>query len=264
MVKKVVIVGGVLFLVGLLVFGTSAISYVRTSADYVSESVSDSWPIQFEINRARAEIKDLTPEIRKNMHLIAREKVRVESLQGRIEKAEKQLVKDKENMLRLQSDLASANEVYRYADRDYTAEQVRTDLANRFTRFKTSEATLARWRQMHAAQQQSLRAAQEKLEGTLAAKRQAEVEIESLEAKMHLIAAAKASSQYEFDDSRLGQVKEMIANLERRVAEESTFVNVENRFHDEIPLDKPASEDIVEQVANYFGDKPLPESVASK
>jgi len=265
MVKKVLLIGGVAVIVGVFVFGTSAISYVRTSAGYVSESVSDAWPVQFEIQRARGEIENLAPEIRKNIHLIGKEEFRVKELGEKIAEAEKKLAKDKENMLRLQSDLQSANEVYHYAGRDYTAAQVKKDLSNRFARYKTSEATLESWRQMHAAQEQSLEAARQKLEGTLAAKRQAEVEVENLEAKLHLIAAAKASSAYQFDDSRLGQVKEMIANLQRRVAEENSIVDVESRFHDEIPLDKTTPEDIVEQVADYFdGKDPLPEDVASK
>lgn len=265
MVKKVVIVGGLVLLVGLLLFGTSAVSYVRTSAGYVSDSVSNAWPIEFKIQQARDEIKALAPEIRKNVHLIGREEARVKELGKRIAEAEKKLAKDKENMLRLQSDLASANDSYRYAGREYTAEQVRTDLSNRFARFKTSNATLDSWRQMHAAQKQSVEAARQKLEGTLAAKRQAEVEVENLEAKLHLIAAAKASSAFQFDDSRLGQVKELIAGLQQRVAEESAIVDVESRFHDEIPLDEPTSEDIVEQIAEYFDrDQPEREDLAKK
>ena len=254
MVKKVIIIGGVLLLLGVLLFGGAAVSYVRTSAGYVSQAVADSVPVQFEIERARGMIKDLVPEVRKNMHLIAKEEVRVKALEEQIAMADSRLSKQKEQMLRLRSDLQSANDVYQYAGRTYTAGQVRIDLANRLARYKTSDATLDSWRKMHTARQQSLEAARQKLEGMLAAKRQLQVEVENLEAKLQMIAAAKATSEYQFDDSRLGKVKELVSNLQTRLKVAENLVNAETRFHDEIPLDETTPEDIVEQVTKYFSE----------
>ena len=62
MIKKVIIVAGVVLLVVILLFGTRAVSYVRTSAGYVKESVRDAVPIEFEIKRARGEIENGTRE----------------------------------------------------------------------------------------------------------------------------------------------------------------------------------------------------------
>ena len=41
-------------------------------------------PIEFQIERARDMIKDLVPEIRKNMHVIAKEEVEVKRLDEQI------------------------------------------------------------------------------------------------------------------------------------------------------------------------------------
>lgn len=254
MVKKVILVGALVLVVALLLFGTSAVSYVRTSAGYVKESVRDAVPIEFEIKRARSEIRSLLPEVRKNMHLIAKEEVEVKRLEEQIAEAEARLKKQESEIMRLNSDLKTGKDVFRYAGRDYSARQVKVDLANRFKRYKTGEATLGSLQQMLAARQQSLDAARQRLEEMLAQKRQLKVEVENLEARLQMIAAAKATSACHFDDSRLGRVKELIASLRTRLDVEERLLNAETRFHGEIPLDETAPEDIVDQVTEYFGE----------
>lgn len=267
MIRKVIIVGGAVLLVGLLIGGTSVISYVRTSAGYMADSVADSVPIEFEIERARNMIGNLVPEVRKNMHMIAKEEVRVKRLGEQIEQADARLAKDKGHMMRLKSDLETSRSVYQYAGRSYSYQQVKIDLANRLKRYKTSDDTLSSWEQMYDARKKSLEASRQKLEGMLASKRQLEVAVENLEARLQMVEAAKATSQYQFDDSRLGKVKELVSNLQNRLDVASKLVEAESNFHDEIPLDEPATEDIIEQVTQYFSEdhvdgSPLPEAIA--
>jgi chromosome segregation ATPase len=263
MIKKLVIVGGGVLLVGLFVFGRSAISYVRTSAGYVTDAVQDSVPVQFQIDRARGMLKDLVPEVRRNMHVIAKEEVEVQRLQEQIEGAQKRLGKDKGELIRLRTDLAGNKDVFKYAGRSYTSEQVKADLASRFKRFKTSDATLGSMQQMCASRQKSLNAARTKLEGMLAARRQLTVEVENLEARLQMVEAAETTSNYQFDDSQLGRVKELVDNLRTRLEVSERMVNSEGYFHDEIPLDEISPDDIVDQVTKYFGeDTPEVESIA--
>jgi hypothetical protein len=175
------------------------------------------------------------------------------------------LAKEKEQLLRLKTDLCSGRPTFIYAGRDYTADEVRTDLAHRFERYKTGEATLASLVEIRGARQKSLEAARQKLEGMLASKRQLQVEIENLEARCQMIAAAKATSNYQFDDSRLGRVKELVAGLRTRLEVSEKLVNVEVYYHDEIPVDKATPENIVEQVTEHFAAKtPAAAKVAQK
>jgi len=252
MIKRVIFVGlaGV-GLVGLFV-GRDAVSYLSTSFGYVKQAAQEAVPIEFQIDRARVLIKDLVPEVRKNMHIIAKEEVEVQKLEEQIADTEGRLAKEKEQIIRLKSDLADAKQVYHYASRTYTPNEVKTDLANRFERYKTSDATLASLKEIRSAREKSLQAARQKLEGMLAAKRQLQVEIENLEARSQMVAAAQTTSDYQFDDSRLGHVKELIANLKTRMEVAEKMVNAEVNFHDEIPLEKANSEDIVDQVTEYF------------
>ena len=261
MIKKVIFLGGSVLLVGLFLFGRDAVSYVSTSAGSVKDSVHESVPIEFQIERARNMIKDLVPEVRKNMHIIAKEEVEVKRLEEQIAKGQANLEKEQSHLMRLKSDLASGKEVFRYAGRNYTTEQVRTDLANRFERYKTSDATLASLRQISTARQRSLEAARQKLEGMLASKRQLEVEIENLEARVQMLAANEATSEFGFDDTRLGRVKELVQNLKTRLDVADRLMDAQNEFQGEIPLDSVAPEDICEQVTEYFHEGPSSDSI---
>jgi hypothetical protein len=265
MIKKLiyVVVGGAV--VSLLLFGRSAISYLRTSVGTVRESVQNSVPVEFQIDRARHMIKDLTPEVRKNMQVIAKEEVEVRRLDEQITGTEARLGKEKEQMLRLKTDLAGGKDSFQYAGRSYTADEVRTDLANRLERYKTADATLTSLKDIRSARQKSLGAARQKLEGMLAAKRQLQVEVENLEARNQMVAAAQTTSNYQFDESQLGQVKELVGSLKMRLEVAEKLVNAETQYQGEIPLEKAAPENIVQQVGEYFGDKkPEAASVAKK
>ena len=265
MIKKAIIGAGVALLVALLFFGRDLVSYVRTSLGYVNEAVHDTVPIEFQIERARGLIDGLVPEIRKNLHVIAKEQVEVERLEKQVAETETKLAKAQEDIMRLKEDLATEQKEYTYHGRTYTAAQVKTDLANRFERYKTSEATLGSLREIYDARQRSLEAAREKLEGMLAARRQLQVDVENLDARLKMVAAAQTTSDYNFDDSKLARAKELVSDLRSRLEVAEKLVDAEGHFQGQIQLEEPVPEDIVERVTEYFEHKePAPEAVAQQ
>ncbi len=264
MIKKILIIGGGAALVSMVLVGRDAMSYVRTSFGYVSDAASEAVPIEFQIDRARNMIQDLVTEVRKNMHIIAKEEVEVQRLDEQIGESESRMAKDKDQLMRLKDDASSGQAKFVYAGRSYTLDEVRNDLTNRFERYKTGEATLASLKEIRNARQKSLVAAQQKLEGMLASRRQLQVEVENLEARLQMIAAAKATSNYQFDDSRLGRVKELVSNLKSRLEVAEKLVNAEVYYQDEIPLDKASPENIVEQVTEHFAPQTTPADSVEK
>jgi hypothetical protein len=252
MCKKLFLTALTVTLVGGLVFGTSAWSYLTTSAERVSQTVENSVPIEFQIDRARNMVRDLEPEIRRSMHVIAKEEVEVEQLDNRIQSAETKGDKDKKDILRLQSDLQTGKSVFRYAGNQYTCDEVKQDLARRFARFKTSDATLGSLCDMRDARQRNLEAARQKLAAMMSAQRQLLVEVENLEAKLKLVEVAQASSDLHLDDSQLARAKALMVDIHARLEVAAKLANADTSFQDEIPLDAPAPDNITDQVAEYF------------
>lgn len=257
MFKKLILVGFGVTLVAGLLLGSDACSYVRTSATHVKDSVKDNFPVTFEIDRARKMIESLTPEIRDNMHVIAKEEVEVERLRKKIDQLESQLHKSESEIIQMKGDLESNQSYFQYAGRRYSEVEVRTDLANRFARHRTKDATYTSLVKVLSARERGLDAARQKLEQMLATKRQLVVDIENLEARHKMVEVAQTSSDFQFDDSRLSRTKGLITDIQTRIEVAEKLVNSEITFHDEIPMDDVVTDDIVEAVAEYFGQSQL-------
>lgn len=253
MIKRALMVAGVLALGGLLVFGTDVLSYATTAGRRVQRSVKNQVPLEFEIDRARKMVADLVPDIHANMHTIAQEEVEVERLGQAIQEGDSRLASEQTKIVTLRRDLGEGNGTFRYAGRTYTSKQVKEDLARRFERYKTAAATLASQRQMLEAREKSLAAAREKLDGLIAAKRSLEVQVEHLQARLQMVQAAQTTSQIQFDDSRLARVKKLVGDLQTRLDVAQRLIDAEGTFTGEIPVDEPAPEDLAEQIDDYFG-----------
>ncbi|MCA9193444.1 MAG: hypothetical protein KDB03_16845 [Planctomycetales bacterium] len=254
MLKKMAVLG-VAGLIGAgAVAGTGAWSYVRTCAHSASETVRDSVPIQWEIKRARQMIEDLKPEIAKNLQVVAKEEVEVKRLASEIAKKEAILAKGHGEILRLKGDLESGSVRFVYAGRSYTDEQVRDDLANRFKQYKVHEQTTNKLTQILNAREKNLTAAQQKLDEMLAARRELEVEVENLQARLTMVEVAQTSSPMSLDDSQLSETKRLLDDIRTRIDVSEQMIANEGALMGTIQLDNESdSADLLNQITDYFG-----------
>jgi len=260
MLKKLMFATGGVGLLTVLFVGRDAASYVTTTVGKVHDSVKESVPIEFQLERARKMIVDLDPEIRHNMHLIAKEEIRVKRLQREIEERTARLDKDRRDLERLNADLRSGNATFQYANahRTYTAQEVKADVVKRFKRYKTNDGTLLNLEKVLRAREQTLDGARRKLEGMLAVQKQLGLDVENLQARMKMVEVAQTTSEFNFDDSHLSRTKELIDYIQTRIDVAEKLVNSETHFYDEIPLDEPETDDIsgadlTNEIDEYFG-----------
>ncbi len=264
MLKKTIITALSVALASGLLFGTSAVSYMKTAYRGVTNSVEQSVPIEFQIERASNMVADLAPEIRHSMHVIAKEEIELDQLAEQIQRAEANAEKSKSEIMRLQSDLQDDKNVFQYASRTYTRDEVTTDLSRRFTRHKVNDETLAHLQGMRDARSKNLEAARQKLTAMISAQKKLETDITNLEAKRKLVEVAQASSDVVFDDSQLARAKGLINDIRTRLDVAAKLANADTNYAGEIPLDEVDSKNVSEQVAAYFGgESPSEESKSS-
>jgi uncharacterized coiled-coil protein SlyX len=253
MVRKAIFLGSaVLVLVGLL-FGREGLSHAKTSLGFVRQTVRESVPVDFEIRRARQMIRDLDPEIHRNMHLIAKEEVDVKHLRDQLAEAERQLAKNRSDIERLTSDLKRGDSHFVYCGKSYSSKQVENDLKRRFEQYKVKEATLSKLSQVLAARERGLEAGREKLKAMQAAKGQLEVDVANLEARLEMVKVAQSTSEFNFDDSRLSRTKDLVKDISCRIDVAEKLVNAETTYPGQISLDEEdEGGDITEQITAYF------------
>jgi chromosome segregation ATPase len=254
MIKKLVLFGA-LAVVGLtVVFGTAGLSYVRTGWHAASDSVRQNVPVEWEIKRARQMIEDLKPEITSNMQMVAREEVGVERLAAEVANKNQQIAKAKNDILRLKGDLESGSVRFVYAGRDYSSGQVKDDLAARFKQFQVHEKTASKLSQILSAREKNLVAARCKLDEMLSAKRQLEVEIENLQARLTMVQVAQTASPVALDDSQLSCTRQLLDDIRTRIDVAEKLASSEGALEGTIPLEETAPENLLTEIADYFGE----------
>ncbi len=255
MLKKMILAGGALALMSGVSVGTPIWSYARCGANYLTSSASDAVPMEWELKRARQMIADLKPEIESNAKRIALEKVQVFRLDTQLTQTRDQLAKAKTDIERLTGDLQSEDTSYSYAGRTYTSVQVKSDLANRFTRFKTRNETAVKLEQMLVARRASLQSAHERMEAMLAARSQLEVEVENLQARLGSLRVAQTSSNINLDDTHLARTRELLDGISTRIDVEEETMNVDVKYFGEIDLEEPSQENLLDEISAYFAPR---------
>lgn len=264
MIRKLAVGTMAVAAIGGLVLGKEVFSYARTGFCSARDRIRSEVPLEFEIERARQEVEQLLPEVRKSMHLIAEEQVEVAQLQQSIAKREAALAEQEEAILALTADLKTNDTKFVYAGHKYSRHDVEKDLAERFNRFKIAEDTVKREQQVLAAKQQALAANRETLEGMLSQKKNLEVELERLGARLRTVDARRQIHGLEINDSQLNRVKSLIATIEKRLDVEDAVLAAEGNFNGLIPIEtqrEEETENIARKVEDYFGARTDPRIV---
>lgn len=267
MLKKILIGSAIAVGLGTFVFGRDTISYLRTGCRSVRQAVKAEVPVEFEIERARTMVDQLVPDIRQCMHVIAEQQVDIEHLTAALDRKTGELGRQKDAIMALKSDLGSGKSTFTYASQKFTSNDVKRDLSNRFERYKAAEEMLAADKKILAAREQTLVANRDKLEGLMQAKKDLEVKLEQLQARLQTVKAAETVSQLAIDDSNLSHARKLIDDLNKQLDVKQRVLETEAKFTGMIPVEKsePAvASDLDQQIDAYFGTEAKSTEVAGR
>ena len=258
MLKKLIMGAAATATAGTLLLGADAFSYLRTFGGNVREAVKSEISVEFELDRIRNEVDNLMPEIRKHMTIVAEQSVDVKDLDRELAEKEASLVKQKEAILALRSDLDTGKESFTYRAVSYSRSEVESDLAQRFSSYCTAEDCLKRDGQILTAQRDTLRANQKKLDTMLSRKQDLVVKVAQLEARLKTVQAAETINSIEIDDTSLAHVEKMIKEMNRSLDVRESVLETEGQTLGRIPVEEsaaPAKGDVVGEIDAHFGLK---------
>lgn len=257
MLKKGLFAGGGLLVLLLLLFSSRGIwSLLATTKDNIAQAVEDKIPIDVQLGMASKMIEALEPQIKDHKRYIALEELRVADLEKKLKEDEGKLAKRWSDIERMRDDLAKGGSSFVYAGRNYTSQEVETDLAGKFDRFTTSESTVEQNRKVLEFRKKALSAAQDKLRELVAAKEKLELEVEELAAKLKLVEVAKTASELNIDDSQVGKTRDFLQGIKARINVEEKLAQADGLVFGEIRLDEPVENtSILERIADYQAKK---------
>jgi len=258
MLKKMIFGSMAATMLAGFIFGTDVFSYANTACNNVRDAVKSEITPEFEIDRIRNEIDQLMPEIRQHMTVVAEQSVDVKDLDRSIATKEQKLTRQKDAILALRSDLAGQRDSFTYRQVSYSRSEVEADLADRFESYRMGEEGVSRDRQILAAQKQTLRANQKKLDSMLGRKQDLSVQVSRLEARLKTIQATEAVNSIEVDDSKLSHVESMIKDLNRALDIRESLLETEGNVLGRIPVEDDGTDlhtDVVSEIDQHFGLK---------
>lgn len=261
-IKTVAIGAGALALLGGVVFGTDIVSYVSSSTKMVQSKVKNSVPLDFELQRARDLLDDIIPEIQTNVRLIAREEVEIEKLKDRIQEQEQSVAEEETRIARLRDALRVQKVSYTFGGHDFSYQQVKEELANRFDRFKEAKVVLATQKRLLDSREKSLQGAMRMLEKTRTRKTQLANRIEAMEGQYRLVKAASTGSKISVDNSKLAQTEKLIDNIKTRLDVAERVLAHEARFVETIPVDTIDEQELLAEVDSYLDKQQNSETAA--
>jgi DNA repair exonuclease SbcCD ATPase subunit len=267
MLKKLLIGSAIAVGMGTFLFGRDAISYVRVGCQSFRAAVKAEIPVEVEITRARALVDQLVPDIRQCMHVIAEQQVDIEHMTAALARKNTDLSKQKDAIFALRADLGSGKTTFMYASQKYTSGDVKRDLATRFERYKAADELLAADQKILAAREQTLVANREKLDGLMHAKKELEVKLEQLQARLQTVRAAEAVSQLAIDDSNLSHARKLIEDLNKQLDVKQRVLDAEVKFTGLIPVEKASPSvpvDLDSQIDTYFSQPTDASQVADR
>lgn len=239
-----------------MAFGTSAPSYLRTAFNGVRNSAKGAVPVEFEIRRAREEVANLEPAIKRNIAEIAQADVDVKDLSDEVAATKANLAKEKATMLSLRERLDSGD--FRLASgSSTTADEVKTELARRLDSFKLASSVLENKEKTLKAKQKALEAGKQQLQQMAATKKQMLTKIDEIEARWKMIQTTKEGRDFNFDDSALSSVKASVTDLAKRLDRESKIAEMEGKYSEMgLPITSEPGRDVVKEIDAEFGPAP--------
>jgi chromosome segregation ATPase len=235
-----------------LAFGTSAPSYVRTAFHKVRGHAHNAVPVQFEIDRAREEVRRLEGPIKDTIETYCRTEVEVKWLKDEIATVRNNLERERKGLQALK-DRVKTGDLKLTGSVNYSSEEVTTELTRKFDNYKYVSKILHDKESTLKSKQKIMDAARQQLANLNAQKRELMTKLDSIEARLQQIEASKQKNEFTFDESALSQAKQNVSDLEKRVEVQARISEVEGNLSDTLPLYVEPGRDVIKEIEEELG-----------
>ncbi len=265
MCKKFVFGSAAVLILGTLMYGSNTLGYVQTAFGKARQRANDAVPVAFQIDAAKNQLAKIDPEIKDMVWQIAKEKAQVKKLTTQVAQQDIELEKQYKEMMALRQHVNTGDKFYVATNgKAYTNERVKEDLSHRFSMYQTGEKTNAKSKEILKLREGSLESAIAKLEEAKSQKRELEVQIENLAARQKMNEVVITASQINIDNSQLSKARQMLEDIDARLAAEEEMLNLIPKYTGQIPVNQSAvesTEDVIDAFDAYFDRSDSDESV---
>lgn len=217
-----------------------------------------SFSPEFELARIKDQIKELTPDMHKNIARIAEEMVQVDALQVRVNDMQVRLNEQKEVISAMTDSLERGQPVKSPSGKLITAQQVRDKLR----KYKDAEKSYEVAKKTLDARKEALDTARQQLYEIRNQRDALTLQAQEFETELAALKLAQTKSKFALtNDDRLSEIKDAFEQLRQRVEAERKKVELAGEFFgtpsstvkEEKALD--TADEIIKEVRATFSEK---------
>ncbi|HTK77873.1 MAG TPA: hypothetical protein VL371_21575 [Gemmataceae bacterium] len=217
-----------------------------------------SFSPEFELARIKDQIKELTPDMHKNIARIAEEMVQVDSLQVRVNDMQDKLNEQRQVITAMTDSLERGQPVKSPSGTRISPQQIQAKLR----KYKDAEKSYEVSKKMLESRKEALESARQQLIETRNQKEALTLQATEFETELAALKLAQTKSKFALtNDDRLSEIKEAFEQLRQRVETERKKVELAGEFFgtpsstvkEEKALD--TADEIIKEVRATFNEK---------
>jgi hypothetical protein len=227
-------------------------SYTSQAWGKLKATAKKQVPIDMEIQRLKDEVTRLdTVDAKRNRTTVAEEIVALRKLRKDIDEARASVEKKKNEMREAHAKVKAKEAFITYNGQDLPATRVQDLLVEDVQACKNVEDALNHKEKLYTARKSACDAGERQLLSMKQQKERLELRIAELEAKLKLVQLAQTESKFQFDDSRLADIKKSVDEIDTQIQVMHTELELAGKMSAE-PQAKPTAE-ANRKVDDYLG-----------
>lgn len=213
MILIAVAFGGAFF-----IFGDKLVMKLESWKHVLRDNMEEQMPLEVEIERARRRTAELVTVILKQREIVVRQSIDADNLRTEIAKAEKKQGEQKKELLALRASLSRSETQYTSdpgIDGAPLGKQQQLEAA--FENYQMADATLDARREVLRIRVQTLFDAQKQLHAVEKSRKQLQLQVENLVARLELVRAKSGTGTSVVDKESMAQSASQLERLDNRL-----------------------------------------------
>jgi chromosome segregation ATPase len=248
---------------GLLVLGQTRLGHkvfglAELAWSKIGCKVNNSVPLDWEISRIEKEIAKLEKEKAKHFDKLAQEVVAVEKMKRDVGNVRAELEKQKANLVQMRQDLNAKTEHIVYNGHAFPRSRVEVKFSQDWKSYQVAEKGLEVKEKMLKQKQEYVEAYKAKIDTIKTTCDSLRTEVARLRTELEEVRVSQNQCKVQIDDSRLGEIKKSLAEVQERVDVMKKKAELQGHFSNSnvtIPVEtKVEANKALEEFDSRFGD----------
>jgi hypothetical protein len=236
------------------------LSYGKLAWHKVVKETKNSIPPEVKIERLRAEIEKMTPDMKKHRSAIAEEMVAINKLKTQVADSKANLDKKEVALKDLRNELDKGAAFLTLAGEKLPREKVEASLARQWESFKVARDAVKSQEELLKSREEALDIAKQKLAAMQEKQTEMQSKVEKMELELRKLRLAQQQNNIAIDDSQLATVMSLADEIDTQIQKEKTELALQKAADTDSAvqqaLDRQAkTSQALKEMDEFFGDK---------